>query len=171
MKKLSLLLFVLFTISSVISAKETSVVGKWMLTKVEMDGNMEEVYSDIEFKDDGYVEMDGRVFGEWEYNKKAKSITIKSEMIKEFAGERKVSRHNKNELVLSGPKTKLFFIKLDNEKIKTDNKNSNLEGSWKIITESGFKILIFELPDLLSIKEDLLIKHFMREFYRQMTYT
>ncbi|NOR75635.1 MAG: hypothetical protein GQ525_10795, partial [Draconibacterium sp.] len=99
-------------------------------------------------------EMDGRVFGEWKYNKKAKSVTIKSEMIKEFAGERKVSKHNRNELVLSGTKTKLFFIKLDNEKIKTDNKNSNLEGSWKIITESGFKILTFELPDLLSIKED-----------------
>ncbi len=154
MKKITLLFIMFLMISGAASAKEKSIAGKWLLTKVEMDGNTEEVYSDIEFKDDGYIEMEGRVFGEWKYNKKAKSVTIKSEMIKEFSGERKVSKLNKNELVLSGPKTKMFFVKLNNEKIKTDNKNSNLEGSWKIITESGFKILIFELPDLLSIKED-----------------
>ncbi len=154
MKKITLIFIIFLMISGAALAKETSIAGKWLLTKIEMDGNTEEVYSDIEFKDDGYVEMDGRVFGEWKYNKKAKSVTIKSEMIKEFAGERKVSKLNKNELVLSGPKTKMFFVKLNNEKIKTDNKSSNLEGSWKIITESGFKILIFELPDLLSVKED-----------------
>ncbi|NOR73842.1 MAG: hypothetical protein GQ525_01650, partial [Draconibacterium sp.] len=89
MKKITLLFIMFLLISGAVSAKETSIAGKWLLTKVEMDGNIEEVYSDIEFKADGYVEMEGRVFGEWKYNKKAKSVTIKSEMIKEFAGERK----------------------------------------------------------------------------------
>jgi len=153
MKKGSLVLFVMLILSANIMAKESPIIGQWLLTKVEMEGNVEEVYSEVEFKSDGYAEMEGRVFGEWKYNKKSKTVTIESEMIKEFAGERKVTKLNKNELVLSGSKVKMFFTKLNEENIEAENKNSKLEGSWKILTESGFKILIFELPNVLSIKE------------------
>lgn len=153
MKKGTLVLFVMLILSANIMAKESPIIGNWLLTKVEMEGNVEEVYSEVEFKDDGYAEMEGRVFGEWKYDKKAKTVTIESEMIKEFAGERKVTKLNKNELVLSGSKVKMFFIKLNEENIEAENNNSKLEGSWKILTESGFKMLIFELPDVLSIKE------------------
>ena len=153
MKKGSLVLFVMLILSANIMAKESPIIGQWLLTKVEMEGNVEEVYSEVEFKSDGYAEMEGRVFGEWKYNKKSKTVTIESEMIKEFAGERKVTKLNKNELVLSGSKVKMFFTKLNEENIEAENTNSKLGGSWKILTESGFKILIFELPDVLSIKE------------------
>ena len=152
MKKITLIFIALLLISASISAKETSVIGTWLLTTVEEKGKVEEAYSEITFKDDGYAEWNGRVFGKWEHNKK--SFIIESEMIKEIAAEWKVSKYKNGELVLTKPGSKLSFVRLDKAKIEEENKNSGLEGSWKIITESGFKILIFELPDLLSIKED-----------------
>ncbi|MCF6331715.1 MAG: hypothetical protein L3J11_00410 [Draconibacterium sp.] len=155
MKKITLFFIALLMVSVSISAKETPIAGKWLLTKVETKEKTEEVYSEVEFKSDGYAEWEGSVFGKWEYNKKAKTITIESEMIKEFAAEWEVTKFKNGELVLTKSGSKLSFIKLDKAKIEEDNKNSGLEGSWKITTESGFKILIFELPDLLSIKEDL----------------
>ncbi len=152
MKKITFTFITLLMISATISAKEKSVIGTWLLTTVEEKGKVEEAYSEITFKDDGYAEWNGRVFGKWEHNNK--SFIIESEMIKEFAGEWKVSKYKNGELVLTKPGSKLSFIKLDKAKIEEENKNSGLEGSWKIITESGFKILMFKLPDLLSIKED-----------------
>ena len=147
MKKIAIVLVTLLIISVNLNAQENSITGKWLLTKVEAAGNIEEVYSEVIFKDDGYVEMEGRVFGKWTYNKKGKKVTIESEMIKEFAGERKISKLNENEMVLSGSEMKLFFKKMDQKTIETENKNSKLEGLWKVSVEDVDKILRFKLPD------------------------
>ncbi len=130
MKQITLLFIALLMISTSISAKEKSVIGSWLLTTVEEKGKTEEVYSEITFKDDGYAEWEGRVFGKWEHNKK--SFTIESEMIKEIAAEWKVSKFKNGELVLTKPGSKLSFIRLDKTKIEEDNKNSGLEGMWKV---------------------------------------
>ena len=147
MKKIAIVLVTLLIISVNLNAQENSITGKWLLTKVEAAGNIEEVYSEVIFKDDGYVEMEGRVFGNWVYKKKGKTVTIESEMIKEFAGERKISKLNENEMVLSGSEMKLFFKKMDQKTIETENKNSKLEGLWKVSVEDVDKILRFKLPD------------------------
>lgn len=148
MKKTYLLLIALFIISTSLMAKKALVSGAWLLTKVEMEGKTQEVYTDVNFREDGYAEMGGRVFGSWKYNEKKKLFTIESEMVKEFAGERKVDKLNKEELVLNGPKLKMFFIRLDEEKIKEENKNSGLEGVWKTKSTDGVvNSLVFELPN------------------------
>ena len=150
MKKITLLFIVMLMVSANITAKNTPIVGKWLLTQVEVGGNIQDVYQGIEFKEDGYVSMMGRVVGEWTLDKKAKTITIESEMVKEFAGTRKIKTHNKNELVLVGDNDKMTFIFLDDNSIEKENKKSGLAGTWIIKTENGNEYLTFELPDTYS---------------------
>jgi len=152
MKKTTLLLFAMLMISASITAKKTP-VGKWLLAKVEMEGKTQEIYSEVEFKNDGYISMDGMVFGEWKYNKKSNTITIESDMIKEFAGERKIDKLNKKELVLTDSKTKMYFEKLLPKKILKDNTNSGLQGTWKATMNDMNQTIIFELPKSIRIIE------------------
>ena len=147
MKKISILLFAMLMISVSITAKQTPIVGKWLLTKVEMDGKSEEVYQEVEFKSDGYLAMMGRVLGEWSIDKKAKTLTIDSDMVKEFAGVRKIEKHSKTELILVGENDKMFFTALDPKSIEKENKKSKLVGTWIIKTEEGDNYLTLELPD------------------------
>jgi hypothetical protein len=144
MRKITLLLIVtlLFTVN--IIAKQKTVTGKWMLTKIEINGNMQDVYQEIEFKADGYISMMGRVFGKW--NVEGKSLTIESDMVKEFAGVRIIEWPLDNELILVSDKDKMFFEKLNPQKVEEENKKSNLDGVWVIKTEEGTKYLTFELP-------------------------
>ena len=134
-------------ISASITAKQTPIVGKWLLTKVEMDGKLQEVYQEVEFKSDGYMAMMGRVLGEWSVDKKAKTLTIDSDMVKEFAGTRTIKNHSKDELILIGENDKMYFTALDPKKIEKENKKSKLAGTWIIKNEEGTKYLTFELPD------------------------
>lgn len=152
MKKTFTLIIILLIGSAGITAKD-SPIGKWLLAKVEIEGKTQELYSEIEFKEDGYISMEGRVFGEWKYNKKSKTITIESDMIKEFAGERKVDKLNKKVLVLTGPKVKMYFEKLNPEKILKDNTNSGLEGTWTSDMNGMKQLIIFELPKSMKIIE------------------
>jgi hypothetical protein len=152
MKKLSLLLFAILLISANLSAEE-SPIGKWLLIKVEIEGTTQNLFSEVEFKDDGYISMEGRVFGEWEYNNKAKSITIESDMIKEFAGTRTINKLNIKEMVLVGPKVKMYFERLDPKKILKDNTNSGLEGTWKTSMNNMDQTIIFDLPKSITITE------------------
>jgi hypothetical protein len=147
MKKIAIVFVTMLMIAVSVEAQESLIIGNWLLTNVEIEGKVEEVFSAVMFKDDGYVEMEGRVFGKWTYNKKGKKVTIESEMIKEFAGERKATKLNENEMVLSGSETKLFFIKTDPANIEKENKNSKLEGLWKVSGEEVDKTLRFKLPD------------------------
>jgi len=147
MKKISLLIFALLITAVSITAKGSPIVGKWLLTKVEMDGKPQDVYQEVEFKSDGYMSMMGRVLGEWILDKKAETFTIESEMVKEFAGVRKIKKHSKTELILIGENDKMFFTVLNPKKIEKENKKSNLAGTWIIKTEEGDKYLTLELPD------------------------
>lgn len=150
MKKISLLVFALLMTSISITAKNAPIVGKWLLTKIEVEGNVQDVYQEVEFKEDGYMSMMGRVLGEWSLDKKAKTLTVESEMVKEFAGTRKIKKHNKSELILVGDKDKMYFTVLDPESTAKQNKESGLVGTW-ITTdeeEGGKKYITLELPDI-----------------------
>ncbi len=148
MRQIYLLLLIVLLGSTGLIAKNVPVTGKWLFTKVEMGEKTEDVYSDVNFREDGYAEMGGTVFGTWKYDKKKKLFTIESEMIKEFSGERKVEKLNAEELILKGPKVKMFFIKLDEEKIKAENENSGLEGIWKTGNIDGVVYsIVFTLPN------------------------
>lgn len=147
MKNTHILFLALLLISVSSLAKNTPIVGEWILTKVEMEGKVEELYTKVNFKDDGYAEMEGRVFGTWEYNKKSKTITIKSEMVKEFSGEWAKSSAGKSDMILNDSKSKLYFTKLDEEKIKQDNQASGLMGVWQIQVDGETAYMNFEAPD------------------------
>ncbi len=137
------------TLSANINAKDYSVTGLWLLTKVDAGGELHDVYSMIRFKDDGTVEMDDRVLGKWNYDKKANSVTITSEIIKEFTGVRKVSKLTQDEMVMSDGETTMYYKKINPEQIQEDNENSGLKGSWSVAK----KTLIFKLPNELTIIE------------------
>ena len=141
MKKITLLFIISLMISGAVSAKEKSASGSWLLTKVEEKGKSEVLNARVIFKEDGYAEWGGRVFGKWEQNKKI--FTIESEMIKEFSAEWKISKFKNDELILTKPGTQLFFVRFDETKVKEANKNSGLEGVWKVdevIRKAGAEI-------------------------------
>ena len=150
MKKVSVLFFALLAISASSIAKDAPILGNWLLTKVEVEGKTQEMYSEVNFKNDGYAEMEGRVFGTWVYNKKAKTVTITSEMIEEFSGEWKFTKPSKNEILLSGSKTELFFARIDKDKINANNRDSGFMGNWQVKLEEGTMYMKFTAPNNLS---------------------
>ena len=151
MKKVSVLFFALLVVSAGITAKELPLSGTWLLTKVDTKGDIQELYSEVNFKSDGYAEMEGRVFGSWSYNKKAKTYIIESEMIAEFSGEWNLTKHGKNEIVLSNTELKLFLVRIDKEKIALDNQESGFIGLWETKNEDGTTYLVFDMPNELSV--------------------
>ncbi len=151
MKKTKSLLFALLIVNVGLSAKDISITGEWLLTKVEMGDKTEEVYQVVKFKDDGYAEMQGSVFGSYNYDAKAKTLTIESEMIKEFAGKWKVLKSKKKEMILESEKSRIYFVEYDQEKINLDNEKSGFLGVWKMNYDDADNYFSFNSPDKLKI--------------------
>ncbi|MEA1987464.1 MAG: hypothetical protein U9N76_08255, partial [Candidatus Marinimicrobia bacterium] len=147
-RKIIVLIFVLLMMVSNVLAKK-SVNGEWLLTTVEMEGKKQDVYSMVKFKNDGYAEMDGRVFGSWKQDKK--TVEIKSEMVKEFAGKRDIKKCNRKEMVLESKNDKLIFVKLIPKKIKIANQESGFIGIWEMNDNGEKSYFKFSLPDVLEI--------------------
>jgi len=155
MKKMIFPLIMLIVMMTSAIANNTNIIGVWLLTTAEMNGKTDEVYQLTSFKDDGYAEIQGRVFGSWEYNSKNKTITIESEMIKEFSGDWKIDKSTKDELVLKSNKSKLNFIKYDEKKIEKENKKSGLSGAWKLTKkneEEADVFISFKFPNTIKVK-------------------
>jgi hypothetical protein len=132
MKKILFSLMALLSINTIVFAGNTDILGEWIITTAEMGGETQNVYQLTKFKTDGYAEMQGRVFGKWKYDDKSNTLIIESEMIKEFAGNWKVTADGKSKLTLKTDKSTLNLVKYDAEKIKKDNKKSGLNGVWKL---------------------------------------
>ena len=150
MKKIILVLISLAVISSNVLANTTDVTGQWLMTKAVFDGNTDEVYQTLNFRDNGFAEMQGIVFGSWETNSKDNTVTIKSEMIDEFAGTWKISNPGEDEITLSSKDESLFFTRYNPEKIAKDNKASGLKGVWKLDNKDDDDadiLLYFKTPD------------------------
>jgi len=148
MKKITLLIVIAMSLSINATAKKTPIVGKWLLTKVEMKGEVQDVYQEVEFKSDGYMSMMGRVLGKWTLDRKANTLTIETDMIKEFAGTRKIKKHSKTGLILVGENDKIHFISVNPDAIAKENKKSGLAGTWVAnAEEDGKKYITLELPD------------------------
>ncbi len=151
MKKSSVLFFALLFISASITAKDLPLLGKWLLTTVNADGQTQELYSELIFNEDGTAEIEGRAFGTWSFDNKTKTYRIESEMIKEFSGAWKLSKVSKSEMALSKEGTKLFLTRLDQEKIALENQASGLMGVWQYENEEGTSYLNFEAPNNLLV--------------------
>ena len=116
-------------------------VGEWLLGKVEKDGesNFEGVLINLNSKGIFYVQ--GYIFGEWNYNKKTKKLFFDvKEKSDPFNGKHSVLKSNKSAFTLGSKGAKMYFSKIDKEKITKDNKVSGLTGSWEIENKTNSTI-------------------------------
>jgi hypothetical protein len=132
MKHLLVIIFTLGFFVQNTNAQNSKIVGSWLLTKVETDGEIEETYMVTEFTADGKMVMMGMEVASWKYNKKANSIEMESDFDKDFRGVAKILKLNADELILVKDNVKAFYQKLDFKSIATENECSGFFGSWDI---------------------------------------
>ena len=156
MKRATLVLLAVLILTAGAAAETADLSGKWLMTKAVMTGKTEDVYQTLNFRDDGYAEMQGRVFGTWVEDTQNHSVTIKSAMINEFQGTWKISSPSPGELKLESDTGKLYFTPFDIKKITQENSESGLQGVWKLETknEEGADVYVsFKLPNTLIIED------------------
>ena len=152
MKKTTIL-FIIMAFSIFANAQTEKISGSWLMTKVEMGDETQEVYSNTDFSEDGNIVISDVAVGTWEYKKKGNIISMESEMDKNFNGDWKIVTLNSKELKLNKDDVTLFYSRIDNEKIKEANLASGLIGVWRFTDiEGGTNLLKFESPNTFVLK-------------------
>ena len=131
MKKSTLLIIVLIAFAAISNAQKSKLHGSWLMTKADVGGKVESPYFVTEFKDNGKFMVMGIDFGTWKYNSDNNSIILKSELDKDWNGERKIVNLTEKEMILQKDEAKLFYQKVDIAEIIEANKNSGLMGMWE----------------------------------------
>jgi hypothetical protein len=131
MKKTKLLLLVLLTFAAGAKAQESKLIGSWLMTKAEVNGEIQNPYFMTDFNEDGKMVVMGMDAGTWEYNKSNHSIVMQSELDKDFNGEGKIENLTEDELVVEKDGARLFYRKIVQTEIEASNKNSGLMGTWE----------------------------------------
>jgi len=105
MKKL-VITFIIIICSFSLKAQESKITGNWQLTKVEVNNEIEtDVKVVFIFSEKGVLkaarDTESRTIdaGSWKYNKKEKTIVMKSDLDKDFNGDAVVIKINDKELV------------------------------------------------------------------------
>lgn len=127
------------------------ITGDWFFEKMERNGETNFVGSLVQFNKNGIFYWQDMVFGTWNYNELRKKIIFDTE---DFKGEYSFSQPNKNELVLNIDEDKMYFSKIDKQKVIDENKNSGLVGMWefKDVPYAGaITFISFETPNKFSI--------------------
>lgn len=127
------LLVIIFTLGLFIqnsNAQKSKLVGSWLVTKVEAGGEIQGPYQVTEFTAEGKMVMMGMEVASWKYNKKANSIEMESDFDKDFSGVAKIVKLNADELICIKDDVKVFYQKLDENKITANNKISGVIGTW-----------------------------------------
>ena len=127
--------------------------GDWLLTKIEKENKVQEVYAPVTFQANGDFLAMGMKMGTWKFQKKTVQIT--SDRFKVANGDNKVLKLNKEEMVLENAGTKMYFLRMDKEKIFAENKASGLTGTWQLASDDDqtLLLLIFKAPDSLLYVE------------------
>jgi hypothetical protein len=159
MKKIYWQICLLFSLSLNINAQDNQIIGSWLINKVNMENQDQEIYFPIDFSENGEMAINDVPFGMWKYDQKNQKLNISSANFQELDGENSILKLNNEELTLEKNGTKVFFIKIDRENIYDENKNSGLIGIWEIKDEDNpgsTKHIMFESPDkaTLIIKEE-----------------
>ena len=153
MKKIYLLLMVFSILVEFANAQKSQIVGNWLVQKVEVDNKVEKPYMVADFMGDGKMVMMGVEVGTWDYNKKEHSVVMKSGFDKDFNGEGKILELNDRELIVLKDGAKVFYDKLDLNKIMEENKNSGLLGIWEFKNmpyQDTNSVMTFEEPDVFT---------------------
>ncbi len=130
MKNLLLVLITLIFFAEIANAQKSKLIGSWLVTKVEADGEIQEPYQVTEFTAEGKMGMMGMEVASWKYNKKTNSIEMESDFDKDFSGVAKILKLNTDELIFVKDDVKVFYQKLDENKIAANNKISGVIGTW-----------------------------------------
>lgn len=159
MKNLLLVIIALICFAKLANAQKSKLVGSWIITKVEVKGEIQTPYQLTEFSEDGKMIIMGMELGTWTYHKSTNAIEMKSEFDKDFSGEGKIIKLTDDRLEVDKDGTKLFYKKVDENKIASENKKSGLFGTWefKDVPYSNANTLVtFTEPDEFKIiqKED-----------------
>ena len=125
--------------------------GEWLLEKVEKDGKTDFVGQVMDLNSNGIFYAQGFMFGKWDYNKATKKIIFDvKEKEDPFNGEHTVIKANKATFIIDTEGTKVYFSKIDHEKIAKENDASGLIGTWRLSDEENSDavyILKFNSPD------------------------
>lgn len=151
MKKLLIIIIGLFSIG-LINSQTNTFSGHWSLTKIETNGTIKNENTKFIFNENGSIEVNGFEFGKWNFDSTKMEVELQSMFSEEeFNGFHKVLQLSEKVLVFSKDKTTYFFKRIDFEKIKEQNKNSNLVGIWKL-NHNDFDDLFlkFELPNVFT---------------------
>jgi len=130
-----------------------SVAGDWLFLKMENMKGTSNIYAPVSFCPNGdFLAMDIKM-GTWKYH--GRTVQIVSRQFKVANGENKVLKLNSDGMVLENAGTKMFFKRLDREKVVAQNKASGLVGTWKLASDnpSVLQLLVFTAPDSLYFIE------------------
>lgn len=131
--------------------------GVWLLEKVEKDGEIDFVGQIMDLNSNGIFYAQGIVFGKWDYNKATKRIIFDvTEENEKLNGEHPIIKSNKVIFIINVEGTKLYFIKINHEKIAKENSASDLIGTWIFngVPNSYTKsVVTFKEPDGFKIVE------------------
>lgn len=154
MKKSTLLIIVLIAFAGFANAQKSKLVGSWLMTKAEVNGELEKPYFVTEFEEDGKMLVMGMDAGTWEYNKSNNSIVMKSDLDKDFNGEGKIVTINEKELIVDKGGAKLSYKRVGRAEIMEANKNSGLFGMWEfkdVHSSEATTLISFTQPDEFKI--------------------
>jgi len=126
-------------------------IGEWLLEKTEKDGKTDFVGLIVDLNSNGIFYTQGMIFGTWDYNKATKNIIFDVTEEKDpFNGEHTILKSNKATFIMNAGGSKLYFSKINHEKIAKENDASGLIGTWKLSNEekpNAVSILKFIAPD------------------------
>ncbi len=149
--------YILFVLAGLLSFSITwgknSPQGDWLLTKIIKENKTQEIYAPVTFQANGDFLAMGLKMGTWKYQ--GKTVQIASQQFKVGNGNNNILKLDKQEMILENGGAKMYFRRMDKEKILAENKASGLTGTWKL--NSGdpqvLQLLIFKAPDSLVFVE------------------
>jgi hypothetical protein len=151
---ITLILALIFSVN-IANSKNVPVAGDWLMTKMETRDGSKDIYAPVSFRKNGDFMAMGMKMGTWSFDKKARVIKIVSQRFKAANGDNKVLKLSNEELVWENTGTKIYFRRIDKEKIVKENAASGLTGTWRLASDDDqiLQLLIFKAPDSLLFVE------------------
>ncbi len=132
---------------NIIFSQTNKIIGNWLMEKIEVNGKIHEPFNTLSFNSNGKMKTRGLEFGTWKYNVDNNEIILNSRFGKKFTGEAKILTLTNNNFVFQNGKAKYYLVRLNENQIRIDNKNSGLKGIWQYEYDGLHTYLKFTLPD------------------------
>ncbi|RLD77646.1 MAG: hypothetical protein DRJ10_11580 [Bacteroidetes bacterium] len=144
---------------------KNNIVGEYLISKIIIDSKTEMLGDAIfDFKSNGIVYSQSMLLGIWKYDKKVKELIIDAPKIDEFNGKYKVEKQ-RNVLIITKKSAKLFFNRIDRDKITKENKASGLIGLWKIEIDYSNDMVVEEVAEEVTegVTEEEVVEQVVEE--------